>query len=186
MRTAIAALSILAGLSLSMFALAGGPGGPGGHRGPPPPMGPLLHGLQDLDLDADQQAQLDEALETMEGERPERPVRRERPERPSEADREAHHAERKARAEALEAQLALETPDRELLHAELDDGRDGPAPQLAHDHLDLLLEVHAGLSATQRSELVETLAARRAEHAERRGDCEGKEGRGGRRGDREE
>jgi hypothetical protein len=119
MRTALVTLSLLAGLSLSMVAFASGHGGPGGHRGPPPPIGPLLHGLQDLDLDADQQAQLDVVLETMEANRPERPARGERPERPSEAERAAHHAERMARDEALEAQLALETPDRDMLHTVL-------------------------------------------------------------------
>jgi len=178
MRNALTALTLLVGLSLATVASAHGPDG---RRGPPPPMGPLLHGLQELDLDAGQQAQLDDALEAMEATRPERPERGERPERPSEADRQAMHAERQARAEALETELAAANPDRELLHAQLDNGPHGAAPNVAHEHLDLLLDVHATLDDGQRAQLVGNLSERRAEHAERRKDCEG-----GRRGSREE
>lgn len=159
--------------ALFTFGLAGTTlahaGGPHGHRGPPPPVGPLMHGLHDLSLDATQQAALDEAMELIKATRPERPTRGERPERadgerPSREEHEAREARRRAEAETFEAQIATATPDTEWLHSTLDDGPRGAAPQVAHDHLDLLLEVHAQLTDGQRKELSAALTERRTRH----------------------
>ena len=79
----------------------------------------------------------------------------------------------KARAERIEAELSTATPDSTYLHGLLDGGPRGEAPQQAHDHLDLLLGVHATLGAEQRAELVDALAEGRQRHAERRRECDG-------------
>ena len=180
MRLTLATLVLTAGLALSSVALAHGPGGP---KGPPPPLGPLMHGLQQLELDADQQLALDDTLAEIEATRPEPPSGRRGPpdgERPTREEMEAHKAERQARAEQLEAELAKADPNAGWLHAQLDGGPHGAAPTEAHDHLDLLLGVHALLSAEQRATLVQDLAEGRARHEERCADREGPDDRGDR------
>jgi uncharacterized membrane protein len=189
---ALALATLAGGLAMPAFAHDHGRGGRG-------PIGRIVHALDTLDLDADQEAALDDLMATLRADRPDHDGRsrgddargehargdRARGER-TRADRPEvspeMREERRARFATLTAQLGSPTPDAVVLHDLLDEGRRGPAPARAHEHLDQVLGFHATLTDPQRAALVEELEARRGRHGD---EDRGHRGRG-RRGGRED
>lgn len=163
--------------TVAVPALAEDGPGRGHHRGPRGPIAKIVHSMDDIALTADQEAALDELIDDLKANRPER---RERPEGMERGERPRPTPEmrekRKAAIATVEAELLKATPDAATLHTLLDDGPRGEAPEHAHTNLDLVLGFHASLSADQREELVAVMAEKRAERAEMRGKRRGKRG----------
>lgn len=172
-RTLIAAGLGLVALVATSLALADD-GGPRLHG----PLAGVVRSAQSLELTAEQTAELDDVIAAFPAHQPGmRGPRGDGP--PTEEERAAFHATREAHRALLVKQLASDAPSAEALHAMVDGGPRGEAPQEVHDAVDALLAFHATLTPEQRTQLVANLEQR----MERRGEGHRHGRRHGPRGD---